>query len=167
MAATMTPTEKLESARATLTKLREKLAPSMQNTGLALAGGALAAVTFDVAGDRLQILRDRWWVKPALMAVAGHFLKQKNHDLGVGILGAAGYVLAQDSKISFAARAITAQSVPQARGVSYEDVNAMVANGIQNAIGQLTAPSMQAQGYIDAGAYVSDAGAYVSDAGAL
>jgi hypothetical protein len=168
-------TSKSERMKATIAALREKVAPSLKSSGVAMGGGALANIGFGVASDRIGVLQGAWYYEPLILAAVGHFVKRKNHDLGVGILGAAGYAAAQNSQVGFAVRGMVSQSVGKLGAGDAGDAGAAldqgyIANVIAQSVGANLAQLMAGQGAGDAGAmaYPGDAGGMVgADVGFL
>lgn len=70
-------------------------AQGAKGSAISLAVGAAAYVGAVKASEHISFLRSQWYMTPAVLAVAGHFLKRKNHDMGIAALGAAGMMLAQ------------------------------------------------------------------------
>jgi hypothetical protein len=121
------------------------------------------------------VLQSAWYYEPLILAAVGHFVRRKHPELGAGILGAAGYAAAQNSRVGQAVRGMVSQNFGAGEAGA-----ALDPGYVQQAIGQhvaglLAARDAQgygAQGYGDAGAYVEargyDAAGTVSpDVGAL
>lgn len=70
-----------------------RAAAGARGTLIGAASGAAAFFAHKAASDRIDFVRDNWWVGPAVLAVGGHMLKQKPRTatIGVALVGAAGY----------------------------------------------------------------------------
>lgn len=53
--------------------------------------GAMAYYAGNFAGDKIDFLKSHPLALPGAMALAGHFLKRKNHDAGTALIGAGGF----------------------------------------------------------------------------
>lgn len=71
---------------------------AMKETGIQ-AGGGLAVALLDKqvlsTESGQKMLGDNTYLKPILVGVVAHFVKQKAPSLGAGMAGAAGYMLGQ------------------------------------------------------------------------
>lgn len=61
---------------------------------MGLGGGAVISFGTSMATSRVDFLKasQNWWATPAILAVLGHFLKNKSPALGYALLGIAGAV---------------------------------------------------------------------------
>lgn len=80
---------------------------------IATGTGAATGIVLGKLSDKLpQFLKDNWWAIPAGMAVAGHFVKRKNANIGTALCGAAGmygaisYMMANPSQFNSGAKGL-------------------------------------------------------------
>jgi hypothetical protein len=86
--------ERLDSLKKSIRARRDGAkgaAKGAKGSALAVGTGAASQYLFAYISQQSSFMRSNWYVTPAAMAVAGHFLKRKNYDAGAALLGAAGF----------------------------------------------------------------------------
>ena len=73
----------------------QKHGSSYKESGLAAVGGAGANVLSNKLLRNIEFVKNNWWLEPALYAVGGHFVARKSKPVGHGLVGVAGYLLAE------------------------------------------------------------------------
>ena len=68
---------------------------SYKESGMAAVGGAGANILSTKLLRSIDFVKNNWWLEPALFAVGGHFVARKNKPIGHGLVGVAGYLLAE------------------------------------------------------------------------
>lgn len=68
-------------------------ARGLKGTGMTGGTGAAGYFAHKFANQKIQALNKSPFITPALLVVAGHFLKRKSSELGNGLIGAGGYAL--------------------------------------------------------------------------
>ncbi len=78
-----------------------KLAAGGKGSAMAAGTGALLYELEFRGLSKIETLNDpeKWWLKPVLYILAGHFAKRKNATIGAALLGAGGYAGAQSYEI--------------------------------------------------------------------
>lgn len=66
-----------------------------KDSGMAMVGGAIASVVHQKVVPSVDFLQTNAYAEPVLLAVGGHFLSAKHKAVGHGMLGVAGYLLAE------------------------------------------------------------------------
>lgn len=88
-----------------------------KTSAVAAVTGVASEFVGRFASEKVEMLRDEWYVLPAVMAASGHFLRRKNEAIGLALLGAAGYAGALNYGFNKASRAASGET----EGVIFPD----------------------------------------------
>lgn len=113
--------EKVNAALARARGAGAKFAKGAQGTAMSAGTGAACFYVLEYAkgqGDdgkpRVEFLANNKYAAPALLAVAGHMVKKKQHDVGAAMVGVAGYEAAK----AFAAKSGSSTKDPLAEALN-------------------------------------------------
>jgi hypothetical protein len=139
--------KRLAAMKGALRRGGANAAKGAKGSAISAAVGVASYFGYEFLGNQSKTLVENWWAAPAVLAAGGHFLKRKNHDIGVAMLGAAGFMGAMNFRVN-QAREKSKTPAPQAQGF-YD------AGALENAFAELASPS-------DAGAFAYDENAGTS-----
>lgn len=138
--------EKLRSAGHKGANRAKAMATTAKPLAFSGAGGAGAHYAAKMAAEKIDFVRDNWYGKGAVLGVLALLLSKKQHQVALGIAGAAGYALAQE---------YDAKSQREKAGGSSGSSAGGSSAGGGNTSGYLDAPGF------DTGELVMDTGAFV------
>lgn len=96
-----------------------------KGSAMVAVGGGVAFFAAEFAVQHVDALKSAWWATPVAMGVGGHFLRRKYPTMGGGLLGAAGYALAQNWRQKQMQDALAAQQPGGAKGLDGDDAGAL------------------------------------------
>jgi hypothetical protein len=95
MAITPKTKEKIEHLQKRVRTLGAQAAKGWKMTAVEAVAGAASYYALGALQEKVEFLQSHWYVTPAVLVGAGHFLKRKSAQLGAGLVFLGGFLGAQ------------------------------------------------------------------------